>query len=110
MLSPVVGRCLQHGGIPSCNLGRKYCPLFKGGRCREVSVNGDLTSHRLDLKRRTTGVNGVVAQWCNPLTLQPKQSGGVGSFVAPKLIFGWYDSRFWPSFCLSCLSFGAFHG
>ena len=22
---------------------------------------------------------GVVAQWCNPLTLQPEQSGGVGS-------------------------------
>ena len=22
---------------------------------------------------------GVMAQWCNPLTLQPEQSGGVGS-------------------------------
>ena len=22
---------------------------------------------------------GVVAQWCNPLTLKPEQSGGVGS-------------------------------
>ena len=22
---------------------------------------------------------GVVAPWCNPLTLQPEQSGGVGS-------------------------------
>ena len=22
---------------------------------------------------------GVVAQWCNPLTLQPEHSGGVGS-------------------------------
>ena len=25
------------------------------------------------------GVEGVVAQWCNPLTLKPAQSGGVGS-------------------------------
>ena len=25
------------------------------------------------------GVEGVVAPWCNPLTLQPEQSGGVGS-------------------------------
>ena len=24
-------------------------------------------------------IEGVVAQWCNPLTLKPKQSGGVGS-------------------------------
>ena len=24
-------------------------------------------------------VEGVVAPWCNPLTLQPEQSGGVGS-------------------------------
>ena len=24
-------------------------------------------------------VEGVVAQWCNPLTLKPEQSGGVGS-------------------------------
>ena len=24
-------------------------------------------------------LEGVVAQWCNPLTLQPEQSGGVGS-------------------------------
>ena len=24
-------------------------------------------------------IEGVVAQWCNPLTLEPKQSGGVGS-------------------------------
>ena len=22
---------------------------------------------------------GVVVQWCNPMTLQPEQSGGVGS-------------------------------
>ena len=27
---------------------------------------------------RLTG-EGVVAPWCNPLTLQPEQSGGVGS-------------------------------
>ena len=25
------------------------------------------------------GTEGVVAPWCNPLTLQPEQSGGVGS-------------------------------
>ena len=24
-------------------------------------------------------LEGVVAPWCNPLTLQPEQSGGVGS-------------------------------
>ena len=24
-------------------------------------------------------VEGVMAQWCNPLTLQPEQSGGVRS-------------------------------
>ena len=24
-------------------------------------------------------IEGVVAQWCNPLTLKPEQSGGVGS-------------------------------
>ena len=24
-------------------------------------------------------IEGVVAPWCNPLTLQPEQSGGVGS-------------------------------
>ena len=24
-------------------------------------------------------VEGIVAPWCNPLTLQPEQSGGVGS-------------------------------
>ena len=26
-----------------------------------------------------TSHEGVVAPWCNPLTLQPEQSGGVGS-------------------------------
>ena len=27
----------------------------------------------------TCRIEGVVAPWCNPLTLQPEQSGGVGS-------------------------------
>ena len=30
-------------------------------------------------KKSTFKVEGVVAPWCNPLTLQPEQSGGVGS-------------------------------
>ena len=30
----------------------------------------------LEIKEKT---EGVVAQWCNPLTLKPEQSGGVGS-------------------------------
>ena len=35
------------------------------------------------MKQEETGgvvanFEGVVAQWCNPLTLQPEQSGGVG--------------------------------
>ena len=29
--------------------------------------------------RPTSTIEGVVALWCNPLTLQPEQSGGVGS-------------------------------
>ena len=29
--------------------------------------------------RVTYNAQGVVAQWCNPLTLQSEQSGGVGS-------------------------------
>ena len=28
------------------------------------------------------GVEGVVAPWCNSLTLQPEQSGGVGSIAS----------------------------
>ena len=28
-------------------------------------------------------LEGVVALWCNPLTLQPEQSGGVGSNPGP---------------------------
>ena len=31
------------------------------------------------LTHRENSVIRVVAQWCNPLTLQSKQSGGVGS-------------------------------
>ena len=31
-----------------------------------------------DRKNQIIG-ESVVAQWCNPLTLQPEQSGGVGS-------------------------------
>ena len=32
------------------------------------------------LRVPSVGTNeGVVAPWCNPLTLQPEQSGGVGS-------------------------------
>ena len=28
---------------------------------------------------RISSPEGIVAQWCNPLTFQPEQSGGVGS-------------------------------
>ena len=31
------------------------------------------------IKLFSSNYEGVVAPWCNPLTLQPEQSGGVGS-------------------------------
>ena len=37
----------------------------------------------------------VVAQWCNPLTLQPEQSGGVGSIPGRTLLFGRHDKGSW---------------
>ena len=34
------------------------------------------------LATQTTPFNeGIMAQWCNPLTLQAEQSGGVGSII-----------------------------
>ena len=38
-----------------------------------------LVKSNLPLFFRTVTLEGVVAQWCNPLTLQPERSGGVGS-------------------------------
>ena len=35
---------------------------------------------------------GVVAPWCNPLTLQPEQSGGVGS--SPETEIALYEDSF----------------
>ena len=40
-------------------------------------VGGSVSSHLQQGSIKE--VEGVVAQWCNPLTLQPEQSGGVGS-------------------------------
>ena len=36
---------------------------------------------------------GVVAQWCNPLTLQPELSGGVGSIPGRTPPFERHDKR-----------------
>ena len=45
-------------------------PPEKQGRTRKKSPSWDDSQSRIE---------GVVAPWCNPLTLQPEQSGGVGS-------------------------------
>ena len=39
-------------------------------------MSGDL---RVEFLVSSCKFEGVVAQWCNPLTLQSEQSGGVGS-------------------------------
>ena len=36
-------------------------------------------SKTADFDNKTVTSEGVVAQWCNPLTLQPEQTDGVGS-------------------------------
>ena len=41
----------------------------------------------------TGGIEGVVAQWCDPLTSQPEQSGGVGSIPGRDPPFERNDKR-----------------
>ena len=36
-------------------------------------------------------IEGVFVQWCNPLTLQPEQSGGVGSIPGKNPPFERHD-------------------
>ena len=46
-----------------------------------VSFKHPFSMERIhSFKNPISGMNeGVVAPWCNPLTLKPEQSGGVGS-------------------------------
>ena len=49
------------------------CLILKRSRSRGISYEHDNTSST------KWPLEGVVAPWCNPLILQPEQSGGVGS-------------------------------
>ena len=40
--------------------------------------NGSCTLESFSIGYSEKTIEGVVAPWCNPLTLQPEQSGGVG--------------------------------
>ena len=44
---------------------------------------------------------GVVAQWCNPLTLKPEQSGGVGSIPGRTPPLERHDKGLWTQVVLS---------
>ena len=44
--------------------------------CAWYKENNETCNHCLAVSKLS---EGVVAQWCNPLTLKPKQSGGVVS-------------------------------
>ena len=38
-----------------------------------------MSKSSLSYENKTIMIEGVVVQWCNPLTLMPEQSDGVGS-------------------------------
>ena len=46
---------------------------------RTKTANGRLRYGGEEFFTKMHCIEGVVAPWCNPLTLQPEQSGGVGS-------------------------------
>ena len=47
---------------------------------------------------------GAVAQWCNPLTLQPEQSGGVGLKPGRAPPFEHHDKETWTRLALRYFS------
>ena len=61
-----------------CTRALGFCPKLQMHCLRESPVS-QLNSFDKDAFLSTHMRRGVVAPWCNPLTLQPEQSGGVGS-------------------------------
>ena len=73
-LSQIINESFQSDIFPDKMKLAKVIPLFKKG-CSVTASN----YRPISLLSVFSKVERVVAPWCNPLTLQPKQSGGVGS-------------------------------
>ena len=65
-------------------------------------ICGDLLYQNFSLSyMKISYVEEVVAQWCNPLSLQPEQSGGVDSIPGRALPFECRDKGSWTRLGLS---------
>ena len=47
------------------------------------------------VSKEMVSFEGVIAQWCNPLTLQPEQSGRVGLITSRIPPLAHYDKGLW---------------
>ena len=57
---------------------RKSLLLYARSSCMGIGARNENFRNTAGFFRASEELEGVVAPWCNPLTLQPKQSGGVG--------------------------------